>query len=103
LDQLFPQKDIFKALLFDTLIQNHLTKKDPERLNELIDNLEGGCEIYFKDILKSFCFAESDSDSVEVRFGLRYGCEVMRENFTLLTIKLEIPSKIKSFFLKRQF
>ena len=103
LDQLFPREDIYSALLKDALIVNRLTEKDPGSLDELIDKLDGGCEISFCDILHSFYIKRIEGDTAEIEIGLRYGCEVMRENFTKLTIQLAIPKKINIMFLRSQF
>ncbi len=58
LDQIFPREEIYNALLQDTLIVNRLTEEDPGSLEELIDKLDGGCEISFSPILHSFCIRE---------------------------------------------
>jgi hypothetical protein len=100
LADLFDEDDIQHALLADTLIQSHLTKKAPKDLNDLVNNLDGGCEMDLGDILTSFAVGAIDSDSVTINFGITHGCELMRGNFTELTIRLPIPDDNRQMFVE---
>lgn len=97
LDSLFNPDVIFKALLKDSLIVHSMTNKTPEDLYELTSSLEGGCEIDFSELLISFAIKSIDSKKVEVEFGLTHGCEVMRGNFTTITINLPVSSVLKEY------
>jgi hypothetical protein len=97
LDSLFAPDVVFQALLNDSLIVHSLTNKNPKDLYELTSSLEGECEISFSDLLISFAIKSIDPKKVEVEFGLTHGCEVMRGNFTTITIILPISSVLSQY------
>ncbi|MCL4538480.1 MAG: hypothetical protein M1378_02590 [Bacteroidetes bacterium] len=99
LTELFPEGVIERALLADTLIQAHLTKKDPKDLADLVDNLHGGCAMELQTLLTSFAVNSIDRDSVTIDFGITHGCELMRGNFTEFTIRLPIPKDDRQMFI----
>ncbi len=100
LPEIFPEIEIQRALLADTLILSHLRKQSPANLTDLVGSLDGGCEMDLDDILTSFAIGAIESDSVTVNFGITHGCEVMRGNFTEMTIKLPLPGNQRQMFIE---
>jgi hypothetical protein len=97
---LFPEGNIFNAFYADTIIQHYLTIKQPINLNELIKHLDGECEVSFYDLLSSWSIYDIGSDSVVIVFGLKYGCEAMRGQFTTIQITLPVPDAHRDLFLQ---
>ena len=93
LDEIFNSKDIYEALLKDSIIIKYLIKYNPSNLGDLIQSLDGECEVRFTDILYDFSFVNIIQDKVLVEFGLTHGCEVLRGNFTVIQILLPMPPK----------
>jgi hypothetical protein len=98
LTELFPEGDIERALLADTIKESHLTKKHPRDLAHLVDNLDGGYTMELQAILTSFAVSSIDGDSVTIDFGITYGCELMRGSFTEFAISLPIPKDKAQMF-----
>jgi hypothetical protein len=100
LDSLFDSDVIYHALLQDSLIVRSMTNRNSKNLQELVSSLEGGCEISFYDLLKSFAIKSINSRKVEIEFGLTHGCEVMRGNFTTMTINLPVSLLLSQYLSK---
>ncbi len=100
LDEIFNSKDIYEALLKDSTINKYLTNKNPSSLEDLVNNLDGKCEVNFSNILNCFSFIDINDEKVLVEFGLTHGCEVLRGNFTVIQILLPIPLE-KSFMFHK--
>jgi len=100
LDNIFNPNDIYTALLADSTIIKYLKKKEPNNLQDLLQNLDGDCEVNFYSILNNFAFVNVDEDKVLIEFGLTHGCEVLRGNFTVIQIILPIPVEKSSIFYK---
>lgn len=95
----FPEEQVLKALLQDSVIKKYLPENaKPKTILALSEMLDGDCEISFRDLEYHFAFHHIKGDQIAVRFGLPYGCEVARGNFTQLGIYLPIPEKWKTRF-----
>jgi hypothetical protein len=97
LQELFPDSVIYMALIKDSTITSHLGNRLPKDLKELCAMLDGGCEIEFGSLLTSYVFSSVKKDSTEIEFGLTYGCEAMRGNFTSFIITLPTTEKLKKY------
>jgi hypothetical protein len=97
LTDIFPEKDIVRALLKDRFIRKHATGRLPGTLDD-IRNLDGGCEVGFDLINESFVFHHVRGDEVAVRIGLPHGCEAMRGTYTELGVYLPIPPPLAGSF-----
>lgn len=95
----FPEEQVLEGLLQDSVIQRYLPKNAvPKTIAALSELLDGGCEISFSDLEYNFAFHHIKDDKVAVRFGLPYGCEANRGNFTQLGVYLPVPEKWKTAF-----
>ncbi len=90
--QLVSEKVIVTALSQDSLVSKALDGRDPEDLQNLIDQADGGCAVSFLSLATSFAFYELRDDRVAVRFGLGHGCEVMRGAVNEIEIELPVPT-----------
>ncbi len=97
LTDIFPEKDIVRALLKDRFMRKHATGRLPGTLDD-IRNLDGGCEVGFDLINESFVFHHVRGDEVAVRIGLPHGCEAMRGTYTELGVYLPIPPPLAGSF-----
>ena len=97
LTDLFSETTILDALLKDRVVEKSLAGRKPKTIKELIRMADGGCEIGFHLLNESFSFHHIQGDRVAVRIGLSHGCEVMRGNYTELSITLPIPSELSAF------
>ena len=90
---IFPEDEILAALRADRIVREaYRGGEEPGSLFELIDNLDGGCDMRFsRDMLADYAFHHVREDRVAVRIGLTHGCEVMRGSFTQLGVYLDIP------------
>jgi hypothetical protein len=99
LTDLFPDADVLRALLADSVVKRHLPKTPPKTTDALVRALaesQPECEYTFSaDLLSRFAFHHVEGDRVAVRIGLSHGCEVMRGNLTQLGILLPIPPRWK--------
>lgn len=107
LNQLFPDSEILKALLADTVIREALAadpqaSKGQQKFSSTAALLSalaaryGKCEYELgKDMLKHFAFHHIQGQQVAVRIGLSHGCEAARGNLTQLGILLKIPPALK--------
>ena len=100
LDQIFDQRVILSVLLKDTLIQSHTTNLHPGTLAQLVESLDGGCEMSFFRFLKSFSIRSVNRDEVMIEFGLTHGCEVMRGNFTSFVITLPTSTALQEYAIE---
>jgi hypothetical protein len=99
LADIFPEREILRALMADTLLQRYrLPDLRPRDLADFINNLGGGCEVELAHLLTSWSVYDCTSDSTIIEFGLTHGCEVMRGNFTTIRIILPIPPEQKEAF-----
>ena len=99
LTDIFNEDDVFQALLSDGVIKKALGNKRPANLNELLQQVDGGCDFSLtKSNLSSFVFHHIKNDRVAIRLGLGHGCEVMRGKFTQLGFYLNIPPHLKKIF-----
>ena len=96
---------LLTALLQDKVVQKYWgTRAKPSTLSALLENIDGECDISFFDLRKDFSFhhikKQADgSYNMAVRFGLPYGCEANRGNFTQLGIYFPIPTKYVADFV----
>jgi tetratricopeptide (TPR) repeat protein len=97
---IFPEQEVFKALMKDSLIQESLKGNKPVNLKQLVPELDGDCAIDFTYLLESFAFKSINNDSVVVEFGLTHGCEVAKGTFTIIDITLPIPENSRKMFLE---
>ncbi|MCM0080104.1 hypothetical protein L4X63_00710 [Geomonas sp. Red32] len=97
LTDIFDESEVLTALLKDRIIGKHLGKVTPKRLADL-EALDGGCEIDFQGLNRSFAFHHLKGGAVAVRIGLPHGCEVMRGNFTQLGIYLPLSRPAIGYF-----
>lgn len=98
---IFKKKEVFQALLNDGIIKNALNGQSPKNLAELLQQADGDCEFYLSEnSLSSFVFHHIKGNKVAVRLGLKYGCEAMRGNFTVLGFYLQIPQDLRKSFAK---
>ena len=88
---LVPDAVIVEALKQDPLIATALGGRDPLRLQDLIDTVDGGCEVSFLFLGTSFAFYDVDDNEVTLRFGLTHGCEVMGGNLTEIDVSVPMP------------
>ena len=90
---IFPEDEILAALRADLVVREaYRGGQESRSLLELIDNLDGGCEMWFsREMLAGFAFHHVRDNRVAVRIGLTHGCELMRGNFTQLGVYLDIP------------
>ncbi|MBI5726461.1 MAG: hypothetical protein HY965_01305 [Ignavibacteriales bacterium] len=88
---IFPEKDIFEALMKDSIITASLHGVKPANLKMLVDSLDGDCAIDFSYLLESFSFKSVRNKKAVVVFGLTHGCEVEKGTFTFIEIELPIP------------
>jgi tetratricopeptide (TPR) repeat protein len=95
---IFPETDVFNALMQDSIILAHLPKFTPKNLRELSDSLDGECEMDFSYLLESFAIKSIHHDKAVILFGLTHGCEVEKGNFTTIEIELPIPDMSKKMF-----
>jgi hypothetical protein len=95
LTDLFPDADVLRALVADSVVKRHLPKTLPKTTDALVEALadsEQECEYAFgKDLLTRFAFHHVEGDRVAVRIGLSHGCEVARGKLTQLGLLLPIP------------
>jgi hypothetical protein len=103
LNELFPERDIFAALMEDAIVKKTLAKAGvptPGSLPELIRTLaatEGECEYAFtEDMLSHFAFHHLEGDKVAVRIGLSHGVEACRGELTQLGLLLPVPASLAS-------
>lgn len=89
---IFPEDEILAALRADPVVREaYQGVEEPGSLFELIDNLDGGCDMRFSvDMLADFAFHHVRDNRVAVRIGLTHECEVTG-NFTQLGVYLDIP------------
>jgi hypothetical protein len=101
LTDVFPEADVYKALMGDKLILDSLKKTGakPSNLKELMDAIafnSGHCEYGFDDsLLTRFAFHHVEGNRVAVRIGLSDGAGACRGNLTQIGIFLPIPEKLK--------
>ena len=95
---IFNSSDIYTALLKNNKIRKYLTTSDPSNLDELLNNLDGQCEVDFSDILNDFAFYDVHGNSVLIEFGLTHGCEALHGKFTSIDIFLPIPGDKQALF-----
>jgi hypothetical protein len=95
---LFDSTLIFNALIKDTIIHHYLRIFVPHNITDLINNLDGECEVDFSGFITRFAIENITMDSVDIYFGLKYGCEADRGKFTEFTITLPIPAIHRSWF-----
>jgi hypothetical protein len=106
LTDLFPERDVLKALLADPLIRDALThlKKSasPKTVGELLQRIgkegyvsEDGRYYLQNDCLRHFAFHHVEGDKVAVRIGLSHGAEVWRGHLTQIGLLLPIPPRLK--------
>ncbi len=98
LETLFDPDEILTALLRDTNITKYSTRLPSVNLRDFIASLDGDCAIQFIDMLSSFAIKSITQTVVVVEFGLTHGCEVMRGNFTLFTIRLPVRAMFPGFY-----
>lgn len=89
--RLVPETILVAALKQDDVVRAALDGRDPEDLDSLIGQTDGGCEVSYLSLATSFAFYEIRDDQVSVRFGLSHGCEVMRGAITEIEIELPVP------------
>jgi hypothetical protein len=103
LTALFPDNQILKALLADSVVRKALASQaskktfasSQELLNTLVEN-NSECEYAFdEDMLEHFAFHHIQGQQVAVRIGLSHGCEAARGFLTQLGILLPIPPGLK--------
>ena len=82
---------IVAALKQDGLVSKALNGCDPEDLESLVEQADGGCAVSFPRLATSFAFYEPRDDKVAVRFGLGHGCEVMRGALSEIEVELPFP------------
>lgn len=103
--ELLSEEDLLNALIQDKVVQKYWGKREyPNTLSGLLDNIDGDCDIRFSDLPKDFSFhhiqqQKDGSYNVAVRFGLPYGCEANRGNFTELGMYFSIPTQYVSDFV----
>jgi hypothetical protein len=100
LTDIFNDKDIYRALMKDQLITNHLKKKKPKDLADLLANLRGGCEMDLTHLLNSFRIVNIDRNIALIDFGFTHGCEADRGKFSGTAIGLPVLKKNKFMFEK---
>jgi hypothetical protein len=108
----FPQADILRALLADTIIQKALKssgKPRPQTLAALMKAIylqpvhAGECDYELSDdLLTRFAFHHLENDKVAVRLGLSHAYETCRGRFTELGILLPIPPALKQPLMRAQ-
>lgn len=104
LTDFFPEGEILKALLADSLIQKALDGKHPKTLAALlkicaeefpaVSENEKLCFAVERDLLTRFAFHHIENGKVAVRIGLS-GTPVCRDNLTQIGILLPIPESLK--------
>lgn len=97
---IFPASDIYLALLHDSIIISDLKGYNPKDINDLIDHLDGDCQIDFSSLLTNFAVKYIDNMKAVIEFGLPHGCEVMKGNFTYIDISLMIPKDKMEMFIQ---
>jgi hypothetical protein len=93
LNNIFDSKILFSSLIKTSWVNNYLHNNKPKNLTELINELDGGCEISFMYSLEQFAFKSISDSSVIVQFGLEHGCEADKGNFSNFEVKLPIPDQ----------
>ena len=97
---LFSEVDLFEALYNNEFVKKHLIDTNLRDLNDLWQNLDGGCDFYFGGVLENFAFHHLEQDHVALRIGVSYGCESMRGNFKQISILLPIPASLERWLLE---
>jgi hypothetical protein len=105
LTALFPEKDIYHALLSNHLIGRMLTSEEdktaPPTLTRLLMELsgrngpDGTCFFIPDDLLSRFTFSHIENDKIMVQLGLP-GSGWCRDDLTALDLLLSIPDDLKS-------
>jgi hypothetical protein len=108
LAEIFPEEDILRALLADSLIKKALANSEkpdtPRTLAQLLEAFrtevsvaedERSCFSVSDELLTRFAFHHIEGDKVAVRLGLS-GTAVCREFLTQIGILLPIPASLKS-------
>lgn len=95
---LFDEAVVLNALLNDRVVRKAIGNNLPKSLEELAQMADGGCEISFHELARSFAFHHIKGDAVAIRFGLPHGCEAMRGRFTQIGIYLPIPDSVTDYF-----
>ncbi len=110
LTDLFPDRDVVRALWADPIVRRSLTKagvqSPPATAAALERKLEdqsfGGEEGskygYGKDFLKGFSFHHLEGDRVAVRLCVSWYTEIYRFNSTEIGILLPIPARLRAAF-----
>lgn len=99
LTDIFDESEVLTALLKDKVIRKAIGNSNPKNLKE-VESAEGGCEMDFSEMNRSFAFHHIKGNDVAVRIGLRHGCEAMRGMFTQIGIYLPL-SKTTVFYFKQ--
>jgi hypothetical protein len=106
LAQIFPQTEIFHALVADKIVQSILQQSDeqsPGSLQELLQTLafksfmQGDCSYYFgPEFLSSFAFHHLEAGKVGIRLSVSHEAESCRGSFAQIGILLPIPEALQS-------
>jgi hypothetical protein len=106
LNDLFPESDILKALLADSMIRKALEasqKPEPKTLAKLIEAIayqmfesEDCSYSASEDMLARFAFHHVEGDQVAVRLSISHGAEVCRGQMLQVGILLPIPASLKN-------
>lgn len=95
---IFPESDVYKALMKDTIIIASLEKAKPKKLRTLVKSLNGHCVIDFSGLLENFAFKRVKNKKVEVVIGLTNECGYEQGAFTIIEIELPIPRAYEQMF-----
>lgn len=98
LTKIFESDLLFRSLIKTSWIKKYLHNNLPKDLKELVENLDGGCDISFMYLLVEFAFKSISDSSIIVQFGLMHGCEANKGNFTNFEVELPIPVEYLDYF-----
>lgn len=105
LTDIFPDKQVLKALLTDSLVKKHLPTKAPHfsssqhLIDYLVEKGTGECAYTFgEESLSEFYFHHLKGNQVAVRMGLSHGCEAARGMLTEIGFYLPLPQAWQNSF-----
>jgi hypothetical protein len=99
LTDIFPEHEIVKALVSDSLIQEQTAFDTTHTLAELLDDLDdNNADIIFRGMMSSFAFYDVTHDTVVVEIYLPPQHQGYAGNYTTFQIKLRIPKPYSRMF-----
>lgn len=98
LTNIFDSGILFRSLNKTSWVNNYLHNNKPKDLKELVEKLDGDCDVSFLYLLEEFAFKSITDSTVIVQFGLEHGCEANKGDFTNFEVKLPIPIDFLDYF-----